>query len=186
MHARVASVDGCLLKPAPTYPDFLSRDGDSVWSDDERDADRDGLSNIVEDHFFTQSAWNGNLAKCKEPAVKAWEDNDGGAYYGAFGVRPFAEPKMMDGDTDGDGLLDAEDDQDNDDVPNYSEMDLRCDEDAAMVDTDDDGEPDAPNPSYTPNVHPYNPCAPYGGDRWLPVPGFPMARTCPWYKPLGG
>lgn len=31
-------------------------------SDDERDADRDGLSNIVEDHFMTKSAWDGNLA----------------------------------------------------------------------------------------------------------------------------
>lgn len=169
----------------PTYPDFLSADNDSVWSDDERDGDRDGLSNVAEDHFLTQSTWNGNLAQCEDPTVEKWEDNKEGEYYGSFSVRPFAEPKMLDPDTDGDGLLDAEDDQDNDDVPNYSEMDLRCDQDATMVDTDNDDVLDAPNPDYEPNVHPYNPCAPHGGF-WVPVPNIPMARTCPRYKPLGG
>jgi hypothetical protein len=182
----VPAYERSLRRPVgePSYPDFLSRDGDSVWSDDERDADRDGLSNIVEDHFLTKAIWDRNLAKC-EPAVKPWEDNKEGSYYGAFGVRPFAEPTMMDGDTDGDGLLDAEDDQDNDDVPNYAEVGLRCD-DGLMVDPDGDGplEP-APSSSGTPNVNPYNPCAPHGG-HWTGIPGFPMARTCPYYKPLDG
>ena len=178
----------------PTYPEAFSEDGDlTVWSDDERDADRDGLNNITEDHYMTLATWNGNLGKCKEPAVKPWEDNDGGAYYGAFGVRPFAEPKIMDPDSDGDGLLDAEDDQDNDDVPNYSEMDLRCD-DGLTVEVDPDG-PEGPlaaelqpDPDGVANVHPFNPCAPHGS-YWYPA-GLaaldPMARTCPRYKPLGG
>ena len=173
----------------PSYPTFLSRTGrpsDDVWSDDERDGDRDGLSNMDEGHFLTVKVWNGNLAQC-DNAPKAWETNDGGSYWGSFGVRPFAEPKMLDADSDGDGLLDAEDDQDNDDVPNYSETQLRCDEDPATVDDDNDpATAEVENPDYQPNVHPYNPCAPHGGDRWLPVTGLPMARTCPYYKPLGG
>lgn len=168
--------------PEPTYPAELDRDGDNVWSDDERDADRDGLSNITEGHLM--SAWNRILAKC-DPPVKPWEDNKQGAYYGSFGVRPFAEPSMLDPDSDGDGLLDAEDDQDNDDVPNYSEMDLECGDEPALIDADSDGEVDDPNPDFEPNVHPYNPCAPYGG-YWVPFPGTPMARTCPRYKPLDG
>lgn len=160
--------------PEPTYSELYPSD-DSVWSDDERDGDRDGLDNITEDHFLTKATWNGNLAKCDD-APKAWESEDG-SYFGPFGVRPFAEPKMLDADNDGDGLLDAEDDQDNDDVPNYSELDLRC----------EDGLTDA-NTDTGANVHPYNPCAP-NGSKWYPAPftaTSPMARTCPRYKPLDG
>jgi len=126
---------------------------------------------------------NALLAKC-DPGVTEWENNEDGSYYGAFNVRGFGEPKMLDPDTDGDELLDAEDDQDNDDVPNYSEMNLRCGDDDLLIDADNDGEVDDPNPNGA-NVHPYNPCAPHGG-RHMPIPGFPMARTCPYYKPLGG
>jgi len=115
---------------------------------------------------------NALLAKC-DPGVTEWENNEDGSYYGAFNVRGFGEPKMLDPDTDGDELLDAEDDQDNDDVPNYSEMNLRCGDDDLLIDADNDGEVDDPNPNGA-NVHPYNPCAPYGG-RHMPVPGFPMA-----------
>lgn len=174
----------------PTYPDFLARRGDpEVWSDDERDADRDGLNNMTEEHgTMSKRVWDAwlNGAVCGRdgvPAVKPWKEPDG-AYYGAFTERPFAEPTMTDPDVDGDGLLDAEDDQDNDDVPNYSEMDFEC-KDGLMHDPDGDGpgEPE-PNPSGTPNVNPYNPCAPYGG-WWTPFSGFPMARTCPRDKPLG-
>jgi hypothetical protein len=34
-------------------------------SDEERDANRDGLSNLVHGHFLTQAAWDGSPAKCK-------------------------------------------------------------------------------------------------------------------------
>jgi len=92
---------------------------------------------------------------------------------------------MLDPDVDGDELLDAEDDQDNDDVPNYSEMNLRCD-DGLMVDPDGPDGPAEPEPTGTANVHPYNPCA-TDGSRWYEVSApSPMSRTCPRYKPLGG
>jgi hypothetical protein len=174
----------------PDYPNFLSRDGanaDDAWSDDERDADRDGLSNITEGHMeMSRSTWNAWLSKCKDPDVKPWEDTEEGAYYGSFGVRHFSEPEMLNKDSDGDTLLDAEDDQDNDDVPNYSEMDFRCKDDPVTVDHDNDPATDEVlNPDYEPNVHPYNPCAPHGG-HWVPYPGVTMSRSCPFYKPLGG
>jgi hypothetical protein len=91
---------------------------------------------------------------------------------------------MLDPDANGDGLLDAEHDQDNDDVPNYSEMDFECGDEPASVGADGDGAVDDPNPAFDPNVHPFNPCAPDGGF-WVPFPGTPMSRTCPRTKPLG-
>ena len=132
---------------------------------------------------MSKRVWNAWLSKC-EPAIKPWEDQKEGAYYGSFNQRPFTEPRMLDADSDGDGLLDAEDDQDNDAVPNYSEMDFDCGDDAVLIDADNDSEVDDLNPDYEPNVHPYNPCAPHGGS-WVPYPGIPFSRTCPRVKPLG-
>jgi hypothetical protein len=65
---------------------------------------------------------------CRNPEVKEWANRDEGRYYGAFEVPwiKYVEPDYLDPDTDGDGMLDAEDDQDRDDVPNFSELDIRC------------------------------------------------------------
>jgi hypothetical protein len=105
--------------------------------------------------------------------VKEWANRDEGRYYGAFEVPwiKYVEPDYLDPDTDGDGMLDAEDDQDRDDVPNFSELDIRC------SDGLEDPQPEA-------NVHPYNPCAPHGSF-WYTVPAVsPMSRSCPRYKPV--
>jgi hypothetical protein len=58
---------------------------------------------------------------------------------------------------DGDTLLDAEDDQDNDDILNFYEM----------------YDPLAPDTNTGRRKHPFNPCAPAGD-----------SRTCPPYEPL--
>lgn len=66
-----------------------------VLSDDERDYDHDGLSNIAEFRLVQFQEW-GNTA----------------------GI---IRPDFMDADTDGDGVLDGDDDQDHDDVSNLQE-----------------------------------------------------------------
>jgi hypothetical protein len=148
----------------PSYPSFLEgpNAGDDVYSDDERDGDNDGLNNYHETHgALNEGQWNARLKGCL-PEVKPWRDPDG-AYYGKFDVVAYPQTDYVDSDTDGDGLLDGEDDQDRDDVPNFSELDFRCADGLA------DGDP-----TTGANVHPYNPCAPD-----------PSSRTCWRYKPVG-
>jgi hypothetical protein len=80
---------------------------DGNLTDDERDADHDGLSNIVEYSFTgTQNWWAKGPYKDEKP------------YY----WRSFADPSPVDPDSDGDGILDGADDQDVDGYDNYSEM----------------------------------------------------------------
>jgi hypothetical protein len=152
---------------------------DGVWSDDERDADADGLGNYLETHgLATQGWWR---AKFAEEKIEAWpehyEVNDEGerelkgSYFGEFPQRPFADPVYTDPDSDGDTLLDAEDDQDADDWANIYEMgwDYEEGKPAAVQSRGEDGQP------ATRRVNPFNPCAPDG-----------VSRTCPPYRPLGG
>ena len=47
--------------------------------------------------------------------MKSWPET----YFGPFNQRPFSDVEADEPDGDGDTLLDAEDDQDNDDIPNY-------------------------------------------------------------------
>ena len=134
------------------YPGVLDVRNDGAWGDDERDADADGLNNYTESvgpgHYRW---WPAYFAK-HEMNVQPWPDT----YYGEFKQRPFADVEPDDADVDGDGLLDAEDDQDNDDIINLSEM----------VD------PLVPySNGYRKNA--FNPCAPDGA-----------SRTCPPYTPL--
>jgi hypothetical protein len=80
---------------------------DGNLTDDERDADHDGLSNIVEYSFTgTQNWWAKGPYKDEKP------------YY----WRSFADPSPIDPDSDGDGVLDGADDQDVDGYDNYTEM----------------------------------------------------------------
>ena len=72
-------------------------DGDGVLSDDERDFDNDGLSNVYE---------------YRAPDFQPWEP----AFPGTL------RPDMFDPDGDGDGLLDGWDDQDHDDISNIDEL----------------------------------------------------------------
>ena len=72
-------------------------DYDGILSDDERDFDGDGLANIYElrSHDF-----------------RPWEPGFPGAI----------TPDWIDPDTDGDGVLDGQDDQDHDDISNIEEL----------------------------------------------------------------
>jgi hypothetical protein len=85
----------------------LDLDGDGGLTDDERDADNDGLSNMVEYNTTgTQNWWS------KGPY------NDEKPYF----WRTFADTSPVDPDSDGDGVLDSADDQDADGYPNSDEM----------------------------------------------------------------
>jgi hypothetical protein len=136
----------------PEYPERnrMPHPGDyhaATWTDDERDADTDGVNNYVEvagpGHF---SWWEAYLS---EASVDPWPD----VYFGSFTQRPFADLAPDDPDVDGDTLLDGEDDQDNDDVLNFEEM----------------YEPEAVYGPDSRRKNAFNPCAPDGESRTCPI-----------------
>jgi IPT/TIG domain len=128
------------------YPaqDMMRNDG--LWSDDERDADADGLNNYVEAAGPGRFSWWVSYFASVEPTPD-WPKS----YYGPFRQRPFADVEAADPDVDGDSLLDGEDDQDNDDINNIDEMYLPT---AAYSN------------GYRKNA--FNPCAPDQSSRTCP------------------
>lgn len=166
-----------LTPPAVPFPETYELHGDAAWRDDERDADRDGLSNWFESERGPGHPkwWAGFWAQ-DEYQIAAWpEPLACGQRPGDFGERPFAELDLADKDVDGDTLLDGEDDQDNDDFTNISEL--------YEVVTDLDGDGNAacgylaiPSLFYGGEsrvVNAFNPCAPNR-----------ESRTCPIYEPF--
>jgi hypothetical protein len=118
----------------------LDRDGDGNLTDDERDADADGLSNMVEfNNEGTQAWWKGVFAS-ELP----------------YSIRHFSDMNPVNPDSDGDGIPDGQDDQDNDGWSNFEEMQLARTRTGLRV-------------------QPFNPCLPD-----------PNAITCSRYVPLGG
>jgi hypothetical protein len=87
----------------------LDLDRDGNLTDDERDADSDGLSNMIEyNNEGTQDWWKKGPYKEEKPYF--W--------------RTFADVNPIDPDSDGDGVLDGADDQDADSYDNYTEMEF--------------------------------------------------------------
>jgi IPT/TIG domain len=166
--------------PAPALPGdalaawALDQDGDGVLSDDERDADGDGIGNWDEQRGrFIESWWVANhdgdpLPKeSKYPELNFLDNED----------LP-ARDALADPDMDGDGVLDGEDDHDHDGLSNRFELRRPADwiaDALAPIDADGDGTPDGfavggSNPwAY---VQPFNPCKPFDSARCHDHPPF--------------
>jgi IPT/TIG domain-containing protein len=125
--------------------DPLDLNHNGSLTDDERDADGDGLSNIVELHVRGPVSW--------------WSAVLGESPYV---LRHFAPPSATNPDSDGDGVLDGADDQDDDGYSNVTEMQLRR------------GSGGAAAGQTKLLVQPYNPCLPN-----------PYALVCSRYIPVG-
>jgi hypothetical protein len=109
---------GPMLTAGNTSLQRIDLNHDGNLTDDERDADNDGLSNVVEYSFTgTQDWWKNGRYKTEKP------------YY----WRPFADPSPINPDSDGDGVLDGADDQDVDGYDNYTEMELARDSSGLYV-----------------------------------------------------
>jgi hypothetical protein len=140
---------------APTGPlaNGYNRDmnGNGVLSDDERDADGDGIANWDESHGPMLPDWWGAQYK------------DEKAY-----VVDFAGTDMTDADTDGDGINDGADDNDFDGLSNTFEIQRPTDWASTYVSIGDGPghNYDANSNTYTPGskiyarVQPFNPCKP--------------------------
>jgi hypothetical protein len=115
-------------------------------SDDEKDFDNDGLSNMVEFNGQMTQSW--------------WQAYDGAKGEVAYTLRPFSDTSPIDADSDGDGVPDGQDDQDDDGWPNAMEL-YRL--------------PTLATGYKTFMVNPFNPC----------LPDF-NSRTCSRYVPFTG
>lgn len=168
-----------LAAPTQPFPATFDLQQDAPWSDDERDADRDGLSNWLEssrgpsNHAWWKAFWANDNHKAED-----WPSAvDGcGQAPGSFNQRPFPELDLADPDIDGDSLLDGEDDQDNDDYSNIVELY------EIVYDLDGDGNTACGFTVPVPTIllggesrltNSTNPCAPD-----------PSSRTCPSFGPM--
>jgi hypothetical protein len=155
------------LVPAPTDPanmhlNISSADGaldDDYLSDDEKDADGDRLGNWDETHGRTTAGyWKANYPEENPQFTLA-------TYY--------QQPDYLNPDSDADGILDGDDDQDHDDLNNVGEL--------GRIST---------------MVHPFNPCLPDWTSRTCPrylppAPPFyapfdeelPEVPPVPWARP---
>jgi hypothetical protein len=178
--------DGTQYSRASEDPHVPSLRPPAGWTDDERDADGDGLPNVIESvHGAGQPSWWAGFYGLDAHKAEPWGPKPAttcdSQEFGTFEQRPFAELDMADPDVDGDGLLDGLDDQDNDGVTNIQEM-----YEATVSDLDTDGVTWScdgsvypaididPGAGVTPMVvNAFNPCAPD-----------PDSPTCAFYKPF--
>jgi hypothetical protein len=164
---------------APTAPlrAYMDMNNDGVLSDDERDADSDGLGNWDEAYGRMTAKWwdlvydgqNGAPNEKHYPNVMTG------------GPLEWIETSLTDPDTDGDGVNDGADDQDHDGLSNAFEINRPAFWDWTYVsvgpvnahdgvltpeeqDVIDTYNAFAPYPVFAPNpwarVQPYNPCKP--------------------------
>jgi hypothetical protein len=139
---------------------FGSHYNDGQLDDAERDADGDGLSNWDESNGRMNEDW--------------WNEVYKDVPEKPYPLRSFPSTNMIDPDTDGDGIKDGADDQDNDGLSNAFEVARPWNWSLTYVSVLHDGTDD---PSYAPNpyarVQPFNPCKPV------------FSETCHRHPPIG-
>jgi hypothetical protein len=174
-------------QPFPATYDLNGTPG--VYSDDERDADADGLSNFLESARGPgQETWWAGFWKQEAIQIDPWKEKsycDPGPLQrpGEFVERPFASLDLADPDVDGDNLLDGEDDQDADDYTNIAELY------ETVYDLDGNGAGGV-NPPWCGKSAGLIPSVNRGGNDWAvnafnPCAPDPNSRTCPPYVPFG-
>jgi hypothetical protein len=162
---------------------YIDMDGNGILTDDERDADNDGLGNWDEKYGrMTQDWWDNEMnGSHGRPLEKRY-------------LNTFPGTSMVDPDTDGDGIPDGADDQDHDGYSNAFEISRPWDwqytyvsgrwapfihpgpaaKDYASSGEDGHGPlPDGVGPNWWARVQPYNPCKPL----W--------SSTCNLHPPFG-
>jgi IPT/TIG domain len=137
--------------PVATLADlYLDINSDGNLTDDERDADNDGLSNMVEWNLGGQHLWWSEAQYKSEKPYK---------------IRSFSDLDATNPDGDGDGVLDGADDQDNDGWSNFVEAELMRWKSGYRVNAFNPCLPDPESPT----------CSRYGAvpssDQWPPFDG---------------
>jgi IPT/TIG domain len=143
----------------------LDIDGNGVLSDDERDADGDGLGNWDEVRGrMTEAWWPAQHDGENEPRESAYPNLD---FLDNEDTAP-AFNAHTDPDMDGDGVLDGDDDNDHDGLSNQFEINRPGDwlVDAII------GVPPAPPANVWAYTNPFNPCKPFNSDRCHSHPPF--------------
>jgi IPT/TIG domain-containing protein len=131
---------------APVWEsEYYDRDHNNVLSDAERDEDADGLPNQWENTgCMTRGLWDALYNEAP--------------YY--LGVNDYGKLDMVDGDSDGDGVLDGADDQDHDGIPNIMECSRAlATAPGTTFDPRDDTATHLDRP-WKGFVNPFNPCLP--------------------------
>jgi hypothetical protein len=133
----------------PSGGSTLDMDSTGTLTDDEKDADNDGMGNWDEAHGRAFPEWWAAAYEKEKP------------FYGSGNTQAMATLNFVDPDVDGDGVLDGYDDQDHDGWSNIDERSRRA-------------LPAASNPVYAGQtgldglfiaVNPYNPCLPDANSR---------------------
>jgi hypothetical protein len=153
----------------PLY--YMDLDGDGTLSDDERDADGDGLGNWDESHGrMLPSWWTSTYSKAPNEETP-------------YPVT-FAGTSMVDPDSDGDGVADGADDQDFDGLsnsfeisraPGWSQIYVAIGHNwngTATTDPDGTGPLTAADARFYARVQPFNPCKPVWSDKCHRHPPF--------------
>lgn len=135
----------------PEYRATLDFDGDGRLTDNERDVDGDGLRNVDE---IRALMWQQHYPELK----------DCGYLYRPVLPRVFLQVDYLDWDSDGDGVWDGDDDQDNDGVSNVDEISPNTDPGEPAYGMCDNASPlpiGGARDGSDVKRHPYNPCLPY-------------------------